>query len=311
MDDIRGETLLELRGVGKTYGATTALDLINIRVRSNELVGLIGPNGAGKTTILEIAEGVSEPTSGTVAVFGESPGKLSPAAKSRIGLVFQRYALPGYVTVRHLISIFRSMLDCADAADTLVVKLGLAHLLEQKIGTLSAGQQQRLAVYVALIGSRELILLDEPTSALDLRSREAVWDALLERKRRGALGGLLATHNMAEAALLCDRLCFLRDGQICAQGPTSQFMGGSGGNVLVLKFSAPKHFVDSWQLSSDDEFELAALSDHYELICPRPRLPHALGQILEAESRMDFNANLSLSERGLEKTYMEIFGGHG
>ncbi|WP_052690157.1 ABC transporter ATP-binding protein [Xanthomonas albilineans] len=297
--------ILELSGVSKAYGATTVLDHIDLTVREGEFIGLIGPNGAGKTTLLEIIEGVNPLTSGDVRLLGENPRELSPATRGRVGLVFQRHALPGYVNVRQLVDIFQSSLRVSvEDSGLLAAKLGLAHLWGRKLGQLSVGQQQRVAVFIALLGQRELIMLDEPTSALDLRSRHAVWDTLLERKRGGKLTGILATHNMDEAAILCDRLCFLRDGRIAAQGPISQFTGD--GRILSLKFWAPDAFVTTWQALNDPEVEISGVPGHYEVICPRQRLPGLLGDLLEAEQTLGFSANIAISELDLERTFMEV-----
>src|SRR5580658_11051982 len=103
------DKVLDLKGIGKVYGSTTVVEAIDMEIRRREFVGLIGPNGAGKTTILEIVEGVSEPTFGNITLFGRRPHDLSPELKGRVGLTFQRQSLPGYLTVRRLAAIFRKL----------------------------------------------------------------------------------------------------------------------------------------------------------------------------------------------------------
>lgn len=300
----KSQAVLEMRGVSKTYGATTALEHINLTISRGEFVGLIGPNGAGKTTMMEIVEGVNEPTSGVVRIFGEDPLHLSETIRGRIGLVFQRYSLPGYITVLDLVNIFRASLGVDPETDNLVVDLGLVHIQAQRISDLSAGQQQRLAVYAALVGQREFVMLDEPTSALDLRSRRAVWDAILERKNKGILTGMLATHHLGEAAMLCDRLYFLREGLICQQGRTSEFL--DSGTRLSLRFNAPSSFLDGWALLQEEGVELAYGVDRSTLNCPRELIGRAFSEITQAEVEHGFAADFELAERSLEKAYMEI-----
>ncbi|MBB3228709.1 ABC-type multidrug transport system ATPase subunit [Luteibacter sp. Sphag1AF] len=140
----KAQPVLQLRGIGKTYGATTALEHVTLSLSKGELVGLIGPNGAGKTTLMEIVEGVNIPTSGMATIFGEDPTRLSTRARGRIGLVFQRYSLPGYITVLELATLFRTALCVSAGNDELFVNLGLMHLQKQRISDLSAGQQQRM-----------------------------------------------------------------------------------------------------------------------------------------------------------------------
>lgn len=298
------QAVLEMRGIGKVYGATTALEHVSLSISQGEFIGLIGPNGAGKTTMMEIVEGVNEPTSGAVRIFGEDPLHLAETTRGRIGLVFQRYSLPGYITVLDLANIFRASLGVDPKTDHLMVDLGLVHIQTQRISDLSAGQQQRLAVYVALLGQREFVMLDEPTSALDLRSRQAVWDAILERKSKGSLTGMLATHHLGEAAMLCDRLYFLREGLICEQGPTSEFL--DSGTRLSLRFNAPSSFVNGWALLQEEGVELAFGVDRSTLSCPRELIGRAFSEITQAELEYGFAANFELAERSLEKAYMEI-----
>jgi ABC-2 type transport system ATP-binding protein len=309
MKSLHNEKVLDLKGIGKVYGSTTVVEAIDMEIRRRDFVGLIGPNGAGKTTILEIVEGVNAPTFGNITLFGKRPHSLSPELKGRVGLTFQRQSLPGYLAVRRLVAIFRQLVPGADQDDSLLEKLGLLELLDHRVSDLSAGQRQRLAIYIGLVGDREFFVLDEPTTALDLRSREAVWNLLLERKLRGALTGILATHNLGEAALLCDRLYFLNQGRICAQGSTSDFMPRNGvGSVVALTFKAPSHFVKSWAFLEGADVAVAALTDSYELTCPRAYLPTVISQLLDAEGRLGFHATIALTERSLEKVYMEIYG---
>jgi ABC-2 type transport system ATP-binding protein len=307
MKEWQSDTILDLKGIGKVYGSIPVLESVDFSLREREFAGLIGPNGAGKTTLLEIVEGVNEPTFGNITLVGERPDRLSPRHKWRVGLMFQRQTLPGYLKVHRLVSLFQRLIPGADTDADLLVQLGLSNLLSHKVAELSAGQRQRLSIYLAIAGQRDFLLLDEPTSTLDLRSREAVWTSLLGRKSRGSLAGLMATHNLAEAALLCDRLYFLNRGRICAQGRTADFCTNSGRGMFAIKFNAPSQFIQSWAFLSSAAVTLDKLSNSYELTCPRDRLPAAISELLDAEQRMGFDASLTLSERGLEEAYLEIY----
>ncbi|MBX2988987.1 MAG: ABC transporter ATP-binding protein [Bdellovibrionaceae bacterium] len=173
--------MIEVSHVEFTYpsGRAPVLRLPEFRVEKGERIFLFGPSGTGKTTFLEIMAGVLRPQKGSVRILGQDLGALSPAGRDRfradhIGYIFQSFNLIPYLNVRENIELplhFGSR-PGKNQLDHLVKSLGIGDLLARPVTELSVGQQQRVAVARALIGSPELILADEPTSALDMDHRE-------------------------------------------------------------------------------------------------------------------------------------------
>jgi ABC-2 type transport system ATP-binding protein len=208
-------TIIEVRGLRKTYGTTTAVDGIDLDVPEGEILGLLGPNGAGKTTTVECIAGLRRPTAGMVRVAGVDPAVDREAATRIIGVQLQQAALQAKVTVREAVALYASFYDHPADGLELAGRLGLGPKLDTRYAQLSGGQQQRLAIALALVGRPRVALLDELTTGLDPRSRRDVWELVDEVRREGTTV-LLVTHLMEEAQQLCDRLALVDAGQITA-----------------------------------------------------------------------------------------------
>jgi len=293
---------LSVRALTRCYGQHVAVRDLSIEVAHGEIVGLLGPNGAGKTTLLETVEGVQTPTQGEVFVFGHSPRSLPAEVRAQVGFVFQRSALPEHVTVSQLISLYQRIYGETEVLKETVVKLGLRHLFARVIGELSVGQRQRLSVFAALSSSPSLILMDEPTSALDLRSKKAVWDVILNGKRERSLSGLIATHNMEEAEMLCDRVLFIEHGQI--KGELS--VTGACGHqqpTLTVRFSAPQEFVREVALLQDMIPQTEPGASFYQIQCLKTDVSELISALLAGEKTHGFDAQLEITQQRLESAY--------
>jgi len=295
---------LSVQALTRRYGEHIALRDLSLEVATGEVVGLLGPNGSGKTTLLETVEGVQSPTQGEVFVFGHKPRSLPAQIRANIGFVFQRNALPEHVTVSQFITLYRRVHGETETLNELVAKLGLAHLLKRVIGELSVGQRQRLSVFAALAATPSLVLMDEPTSALDLRSRKAVWDVILNGKRERALSGLIATHDMEEAQMLCDRVVFIEHGQLRGDLSVSARQGPPQATLLV-RFSAPQEFVTAQPLLQKLIAQTKQNGISYQLQCPKEFLPEFISIVLAGEIAHGFDAQLEVNQHGLESAYLD------
>ncbi|GAA3167410.1 ABC transporter ATP-binding protein [Blastococcus jejuensis] len=227
---------VEVRGLRKTYGKTTAVDDVSFTVEPGEIVGILGPNGSGKTTTVECLQGLRRPDQGDVRVLGLDPRHQVATLRRRIGCQLQDAALPDRLRVGEAVRLFASVGDRRPDIDALLREWGLREKRRAPFGSLSGGQRQRLFVALALVNDPELVFLDEMTTGLDPTARRDAW-RLVERVRDRGAAIVLVTHFMDEAERLCDRLVVLRDGAVVATGTPAELVHRHGGG-LTASFSS-------------------------------------------------------------------------
>ncbi len=210
------EYVIEVRDLRKVYGDLAAVGGISFAVRRGEIFGLLGPNGAGKTTTLECLEGLRRPDGGSARIAGADPGREPRKLWRLIGVQLQTSGLPGSMRVDEAMRFFSAYHGVAPRYD-LLQRLGLQAKLRAQYGELSVGQQRRLALAVALAHKPPVVFLDEPTAGLDVESR-AELHALMEELREAGTTLILATHDMAEAEKMADRVAIMLRGQIATTG---------------------------------------------------------------------------------------------
>lgn len=205
--------VVEMRSARKEYGGVVALADVDLRVERGQIVALLGPNGAGKSTAFELLLGLIRPTGGEVAVLDQPPG--GPVRK-RVGAMLQTAGLPEQVTVRELVRLIGRSYPASLPVDEVLERTALTSRAARMVTELSGGERQRLQLAMALVGAPEVLLLDEPTAALDVASRRAFWDQAGSSVRDGATI-LFATHDLAEAAAVADRIVVVHEGRVIAQ----------------------------------------------------------------------------------------------
>jgi ABC-2 type transport system ATP-binding protein len=216
----------------KRYGDVIAVDGLDLEVGRGECFGLLGPNGAGKTTTVEIFEGLTEPTAGTVEVLGMRWQDDEKALRERIGLSLQETHFPERLKVREVLRLFRSFFSSGRTVDEVLDLVSLREKAESWTENLSGGQRQRLAVAVGLVGNPELLFLDEPTTGLDPQSRRQLWD-IITGFRAQERTVLLTTHYMDEAERLCNRVAVVDKGKVIALGTPRELIDSLGGLEIV------------------------------------------------------------------------------
>ncbi|AFM08339.1 ABC transporter ATP-binding protein [Corynebacterium pseudotuberculosis] len=202
----------------------TALDAVDLEVRSGELLALIGESGSGKSTLLSVAGALQTPTSGTVMVAGQDIQTLDDAGRAKlrrekIGFVFQQANLLGSLNAReqllvtdHVRGIRGSKLRARyDRADELLARVGLEGKENRKIAQLSGGQRQRVNIARALMGDPALLLADEPTSALDRRMSVEIVSLLSEITKEFDVATVMVTHDLSQLSY-ADTVVELIDG---------------------------------------------------------------------------------------------------
>jgi polar amino acid transport system ATP-binding protein len=227
------DPLLCLRAVRKSFGAATVLDGIDLTVGRGDVITLIGASGSGKSTLLRCINLLEPIDDGTILFDGvdiAEPGIDADPIRRRIGMIFQSYNLFPHMDVVDNVAIGpRKVLGVDKAmarrdARAMLTRLGLADRADAYPDHLSGGQQQRVAIARSLAMQPDVMLLDEITSALDPELIGEVLDVVRDLKA-GGMTMLFATHEMAFAREISDRVCFLHRGQILEEGPPEKIFG--------------------------------------------------------------------------------------
>ena len=221
---------LSMRGVRKSFGSTVVLDGIDLDVAEGDVITLIGASGSGKSTLLRCVNLLEPTDDGQVFLDGvdvAEPGLDPDPIRRRIGMVFQSFNLFPHMSVIDNVAIGPRKVLGASKADAhrdgreMLNRLGLADRADAYPDQLSGGQQQRVAIARSLAMHPEVMLLDEITSALDPELVGEVLDVVRGLKATG-MTMLFATHEMAFAREISDRVCFLHKGRILEEGPPTQ-----------------------------------------------------------------------------------------
>ena len=225
--------VLELRGVSKRYGRALVLDKIDLALAEHEVVCLIGASGSGKSTLLRCADLLEPIDAGSITLAGRTvraDDRDADATRRQLGIVFQGFSLFPHLTALENVALAPRVAlglptEAAEKrARALLKQLGLAAKANAYPDSLSGGQQQRVAIARALATEPKVLLLDEITSALDPVLVADVLEALRALAKGGATM-LIATHEMAFAADVADRICYLEGGRIVEQGSPEKIFG--------------------------------------------------------------------------------------
>jgi len=206
------EVVVEVKNFRKTYADFVAVDQISFEVFQGEIFGLLGPNGAGKTSTLECLEGLRKPSAGSMRVVGLDPSSEFPKLKNKIGVQLQSSGLPESITPDEAMRFFCAYHGTTPRYD-LLDRMGLTLKRKNQFFELSTGQQRRLALALAVAHDPKVIFLDEPTAGLDVATRVELHTLMRELQASGTTI-ILATHDMAEAEQLSNRVAILLHGKI-------------------------------------------------------------------------------------------------
>lgn len=207
---------IEVRGLTKSFGERPALRGIDLAVSEGECLAVFGPNGAGKTTLIRVLATLSRPTSGSVRIGGFDLKSGGPAIRRRIGVIGHQPLLYENLTVHENLSFYAAMFDVPEREKRIAEVLALVGLEDRRgdrVGALSRGTQQRLAIARAILHDPPILLLDEPETGLDRRAG-AIFSDLLRMLASGRRSVIWTTHRLDLGIELATRVIILHRGRI-------------------------------------------------------------------------------------------------
>lgn len=226
-------SVIETRGLTKTYGSVRALDGLSLSIPRGGVYGVLGPNGAGKSTLFRILLGLIRPTEGEAVVMGGRIGDV--AASRRMGSMIETPRFPPFMTARQVL-IWLSAAHGLKADDARVAgwldRVGLTEAADRKVRGFSVGMLQRLGVAAALITEPELVILDEPTSGMDPPGIQEMRALIRSLAEKDGITVILASHQLLEVQRVCDRVAILNRGKLVREGAVSELT--SAGERLRL-----------------------------------------------------------------------------
>ncbi len=221
------KTILHVHELTKVFNGVTAVDHLNFSIDRGEIVGILGANGAGKTTTLQMILGLIRPTSGRIEIFGQEIEQHRIEILRRMNFSSVGVNLPANLLVSQNLWVFAKLYGVKQARrriDELLALLEIAHLRDVRTGRLSSGELSRVNLCKALLNRPELLLLDEPTASLDPDMADKVRKILRHVQQEDGVAMLYTSHNMRDIEEICDRVLFMHNGRLIAEGTPQQIV---------------------------------------------------------------------------------------
>lgn len=241
---------IEIQHLTKVFGRgkkrVNAIRDLDLTIPAGEVVALVGANGAGKTTLFDMVLGLTEPTCGTIELFGGPPALAAKA--SRVGAVMQSGGLLPDITVEETVRAIAGLHPRSAPLDEVVrevmEKTRLTEIQNRKVRLCSGGEQQRVRFALAILPRPDLLILDEPTTGMDIYARHEFWHTLRYQAQEGQTI-IFATHYLEEAQRYADRVVILQDGLVTANGTVAEVQGSYPSlDEAVLRCIAPDFTAD-------------------------------------------------------------------
>lgn len=212
------ETILQTRGLFKSYGPAPVISNMNIELPAGKIIGLLGPNGSGKTTLIKLAAGILTPTSGEILICGRQPDEVT---RSFVSYLPERTYFSGWMRVSETVALFADFYSDFDRqrAVTMMTHLGIDP--NARFRTLSKGTKEKLQLILVMSRAARLYLLDEPIGGVDPAAREYILRTIISNYAESSTV-LISTHLIADIESVLDEFLFMRDGQIIMQASVDE-----------------------------------------------------------------------------------------
>jgi ABC-2 type transport system ATP-binding protein len=248
------DAIIKIEGLVKRYGDVVALAGLDLSVPKGSILGLLGPNGAGKTTAIRILTTLLDADEGQVEVAGVDVREQPELARSRIGLSGQSAAVDEYLTGFENLDMVGRLYHMGKTqskarANQLLEQFDLVEAAHRPTKTYSGGMRRRLDLAAALVADPEVLFLDEPTTGLDPRSRNLLWDTIVDLARQGSTV-LLTTQYMEEADRLADDIVVIDKGKKIAQGSADALKRQVGGERIEVVLESADDLISARELLS-------------------------------------------------------------
>ena len=301
------------RGLSKRFGATQALDGVDLAVPAGTVLGLLGPNGAGKTTVVRILATLVAPDNGIATVGGFDVQRQAHQVRQSIGLTGQYASVDEKLTGRENLKLIARLLDFSrgDArrrAEALLADFDLLEAADRPVLGYSGGMRRRLDLAASLVGRPAFLFLDEPTTGLDPRARRSLW-ALIRRLVAEGTTVLLTTQYLEEADALADRIVVLDRGRVIAEGTAEALKARVGAQTLVVR---ARELADMPKLVAILTTESGARPEVDERLASVPASdPALLPQLLRALDAENIAVDeLLLRSASLDDVFLALTGHH-
>ncbi len=294
--------VIEINDFSKSYGDFVAVDCINFDVKQGEIFGMLGPNGAGKTSTLECLEGLRAPSRGSLRVAGIDPAREPRKLRNLIGVQLQSAGLPESITPDEAMKFFCAYHEVAPRFD-LLKRMGLEEKRNTQFYELSTGQQRRLGLALAVAHNPQVLFLDEPTAGLDVASRVDLHGLMRDLQIKGTTI-ILATHDMAEAEEMSDRVAILLKGKIVTIGtPMEITTTGAGLTKVSVRTQNSSLSVPGVTLPAVSQY---LEKDGYSIYFSSEIGPTVSAIIAYIDAQGDTLIDLRVERPSLEDRFLEI-----
>ena len=304
---------IETTGLVKAFGATRAVDGVDLAVPTGAVYGVLGPNGAGKTTTIRMLATLVRPDAGTARVLGHDVVEEADAVRGLVSLTGQLASVDEDLTGRENLILLGRLLGLSRAgaktrAGELLEAFDLVEAENRLVKNYSGGMRRRLDIAASIVVTPQLMFLDEPTTGLDPRSRNEVWDIVRSLTALGTTV-LLCTQYLDEADQLAERIAVIDHGRVIAEGTPAQLKASVGQGALHVRLLNPEHREDAVAvLARTLDAEVQREPDPAALSVPvsgGELASEAVGELARAGLPL---ADFSLGQPSLDEVFLALTG---